>query len=133
MTADIEPVALRRLRDYASAWRAMGCGCGECGQCDARNLTPDDADAIADEIEALRAEVERRTAYVIIHRGAALACSDAVRAAYSDEHHRAERLAEALRGLVEYVQETAHHNAPAAAAARAALRDHDQEVVIHDP
>ena len=40
---------------------------------------------------------------------------------------RAERLAEALRGLVAYVRETAHHNAPAAAAARAALRDHDQE------
>jgi hypothetical protein len=63
------------------------------------------------EIEALRAEVERltfemgclqqqydeRTAYMIVHRGAWLACSDAVRSAYSDEHHRAERLAEALR------------------------------------
>lgn len=63
------------------------------------------------ENERLRAEVERltfemgclqqqydeRTAYMIVHRGAALACSDSVRAAYSDEHHRAERLAEALR------------------------------------
>lgn len=61
--------------------------------------------------EALRAKVERltfemgclqqqydeRTAYAIVHRGAALACSDAVRSAYSDEYHRAERLAEALR------------------------------------
>ena len=68
--------------------------------------------AQAAEIEALRAEVERltfemgclqqqydeRPAYMIVHRGAWLACSDAVRSAYSDEHHRAERLAEALRG-----------------------------------
>ena len=63
------------------------------------------------ENERLRAEVERltfemgclqqqydeRTAYMIVHRGAWLACSDAVRSAYSEEHHRAERLAEALR------------------------------------
>ena len=69
------------------------------------------------EIEALRAEVERltfemgclqqqydeRTAYMIVHRGAGLACSDAVRSAYSDEHHRAERLAEALRDVMPFV------------------------------
>lgn len=65
------------------------------------------------EIEALRAEVERltfemgclqqqydeRTSYVIVHRGAALACSESAHAAYTDEHHRAERLEEALREL----------------------------------
>lgn len=62
------------------------------------------------EVESLRAEVElltfemgclqqqydERTAYMIVHRGAWLACSDAVRSAYSDEHHRAERLEKTL-------------------------------------
>lgn len=70
-----------------------------------------DVEQLQAENERLRAEVERltfemsclqqqydeRTAYMIVHRGAALACSDSVRAAYYDEHHRAERLAEALR------------------------------------
>lgn len=69
------------------------------------------SEALQAEIEALRAQVERltfemerlqqqydeRTACMIVHRGSALACSDAVRAAYSEEHERAERLAEALR------------------------------------
>lgn len=69
------------------------------------------------EIEALRAERE-------------VIGAEAVKYAEKSGRleARAERLAEALRELVEYVQETAHHNAPAAAAARAALRDHDQEV-----
>lgn len=76
--------------------------------CVEANLAPLQA-----ENERLRAEVERltfdmsclqqqydeRTAYMIVHRGSALACSDSVRAAYSDEHERAERLAEALRKL----------------------------------
>ena len=70
----------------------------------------DGADAQDAEIEALRVRADAMAGEAIKHEA------------------RAERLAEALRGLVEYVQETAHHNAPAAAAARAALRDHDQEV-----
>jgi hypothetical protein len=51
------------------------------------------------EIEALRAEAGRlqqqydeRTACMIVHRGQALACSDAVRAAYFDESRRADKL-----------------------------------------
>lgn len=46
-----------RLRDYASAWRATGCGCGDCGQCAARDLTEREADAIADCIDTLRREL----------------------------------------------------------------------------
>jgi cell division protein FtsB len=71
----------------------------------------DDPDAQSAEIDALRAEVERltleigrlqqqydeRTACMIVHRGQALACSDAVHTAYSDERRRADKLAEALR------------------------------------
>src|SRR5690606_1472370 len=56
------------------------------------------------EVEALRAEMGRlqqqydeRTACMIVYRGQALACSDAVRTAYSDERRRADKLAEALR------------------------------------
>src|SRR5690606_19814451 len=68
-------------------------------------------DQLAAENEALRAEVERltfemgclqqqydeRTACMIVYRGQALACSDAVRTAYSDERRRADKLAKALR------------------------------------
>jgi DNA repair exonuclease SbcCD ATPase subunit len=67
------------------------------------------------EIEAMRAGVERltlemrrlqqqydeRTACMIVHRGQALACSDAVHTAYSDERRRAERLAAALEAARE--------------------------------
>lgn len=88
------------------------------------------------EIEALRAEVERltfemerlqqqsdeRTACMIVHRGSALACSDAVRAAYSEEHERAERLAEALETCLEVEERPSIIEM-----ARVALRDHDQE------
>lgn len=42
-----------RLRDYASAWRALGCSCNECSTCAARDLTSKEADEIADYIELL--------------------------------------------------------------------------------
>jgi len=45
----------------------------------------------------LRRQYDEQTACVIVHRGSALACSDAMRTAYYDERRRAERLAEALR------------------------------------
>jgi len=48
-----------RLRDYASAWRATGCGCGDCSQCAARDLTPKEADEIAECIDTLRRELHR--------------------------------------------------------------------------
>lgn len=53
-------------------------------------------EAVVFELDCLRTQYEERTAYTIIHRGAALACSSSMRDAYSDEHHRAERLANAL-------------------------------------
>lgn len=53
-------------------------------------------EAVEFELDCLRAQYEERTAYTIVHRGAALCCSSAMRDAYSDEHHRAERLASAL-------------------------------------
>jgi prefoldin subunit 5 len=63
-------------------------------------------DALAAEVEALRAEVGRlqrqydeRTACMIVHRGQALACSDAVRAAYFDESRRADKLWEEVGRL----------------------------------
>lgn len=54
-------------------------------------------DRLRVELRCLREQYDERTACMIVHRGSALACSDAVRSAYSDEHHRAKRLAEALR------------------------------------
>ena len=71
-----------------------------------------DVDALWSEVKRLTLEMGRlqqqydeQTACVIVHRGSALACSDAVCAAYYDERRRAERLAEenevlreALRG-----------------------------------
>lgn len=64
-----------------------------------------DAEALWAEVKRLTLETGRlqqqydeQTACVIVHRGSALACSDAMRAAYYDERRRAERLAEALRG-----------------------------------
>lgn len=41
----------QRLRDYAGAHRALGCGCGNCSTCSDRDMTSDEADAIADFIE----------------------------------------------------------------------------------
>lgn len=66
------------------------------------------------DVEALWAEVKRltlemghlqqqydeQTACVIVHRGSALACSDAMLTAYYDERRRAERLAEVLELMV---------------------------------
>ena len=43
--------AIARLREYASAWRALGCSCYECPQSDARAMTPEEADSIADVME----------------------------------------------------------------------------------
>lgn len=56
-------------------------------------------DRLRMELDRLQQQYDERTACMIVHRGAALACSDAVRAAYCDEHERAERLAEALREI----------------------------------
>jgi len=73
-------------------------------------------ESLSTDLRAMRAERER-----------AMEARQLISGDLATAEARAERLAEALRELVEYVQETAHHNAPAAAAARAALRDHDQE------
>lgn len=43
------------------------------------------ADELRFELANLRALYDERTAYVIVHKGAALACSDAMRQAYSDQ------------------------------------------------
>lgn len=56
----------------------------------------DRADALEAELAGLTAQYEERTAYTIVHRGQALVCSDAMRGAYSDEHHRANRADAAL-------------------------------------
>lgn len=60
-----------------------------------------DAEALWAEVKRLTLETGRlqqqydeQTACVIVHRGLMLACSDAMRAAYYDERHRAERLRE---------------------------------------
>lgn len=43
-----ELLALHKLMEYADAWRTTpGCSCGQCQLCDARELSADDADAIA--------------------------------------------------------------------------------------
>lgn len=58
---------------------------------------------LREELRCLRQKYDERTACVIVHRGSALACSDAMRAAYSDERRRAERLAEALQLAEEHI------------------------------
>lgn len=62
-----------------------------------------EADRLAKEVIRIQQQYDERTACVIVHRGSALACSDAVRSAYLDEHHRAERLAELLDQAYGYV------------------------------
>ena len=43
-----ELLALHKLMEYADARRTQpGCSCGECALCEARELSSDDADAIA--------------------------------------------------------------------------------------
>lgn len=59
----------------------------------------DRADALEAELAGLTAQYEERTAYTIVHRGQALVCSDAMRGAYSDEHHRANRAEAELAAL----------------------------------
>jgi hypothetical protein len=68
-----------------------------------------DDKAARDEIicDGLTAAYERMTAYIINHRGAALYCSDAMRAAYSDEHVRAETAERRCAELVALVAESA--------------------------
>lgn len=46
------------------------------------------------EMAYLQQQLDEHTACVIVHRGSALACSDAMRIAYYDERRRAERLRE---------------------------------------
>jgi hypothetical protein len=65
----------------------------------ARASVEANAEALRAEVERLTLEVGRlqqqydeRTACMIVHRGQALACSDAVRAAYFDESRRADKL-----------------------------------------
>ncbi|MFC3338171.1 hypothetical protein [Paracandidimonas soli] len=53
-------------------------------------LTAEQVRAQAAEIDGLRANLEHHQAYWINHRGAALACSSAMRDAYSDEKVRAD-------------------------------------------
>lgn len=60
---------------------------------------PADTDALRAELAGLTAQYEERTAYTIVHRGQALACSDAMRGAYADEHHRAEKAEAKLAAL----------------------------------
>ena len=43
----------QRLRDYAGAYRAAGCSCGDCWTCAARDLSARDADSAADLIDSL--------------------------------------------------------------------------------
>lgn len=56
------------------------------------------------EMGRLQQQYDEQTACVIVHRGSMIACSDAMRAAYYDEHYRAEWLAEALQKLEEHRQ-----------------------------
>lgn len=49
------------------------------------------------EMGRLQQQYDEQTACVIVHRGSALACSDAMRTAYYDERRRAERLAQVPR------------------------------------
>jgi len=56
------------------------------------------------EMYRLQQQFDEQTACVIVHRGSALACSDAMLAAYYDERRRAEQLAEALRELEDRAQ-----------------------------
>jgi hypothetical protein len=55
--------------------------------------------AAAREIERLRENVDRLTAYTIEHRGSTISCSDAMFDAYSDERRHAANLVEALQNL----------------------------------
>lgn len=74
------------------------------------------------EMGRLQQQYDEQTACVIVHRGSELACSDAMRAAYYDERHRAERLAEALRELVEVFSESGMYDEEVFDKARAALK-----------
>jgi|ERR1700755_172753 len=47
------------IRDHESAYRATGCGCGECPQCDARAIN---LDARADKLEEFAAALLERQA-----------------------------------------------------------------------
>jgi len=51
------------------------------------------------EMARLQQQLDEQTDCVIVHRGSALACSDAMRIAYYDERRRAERLREELDQL----------------------------------
>lgn len=65
------------------------------------------AKRMTQEVGRLQQQYDERTACVIAHRGSALACSDAVRSAYSDERRRADRLAEALRNSADALERLA--------------------------
>ena len=65
------------------------------------------AKRLTQEVGRLQQQYDERTACVIAHRGSALACSDAVRSAYSDERRRADRLAEALRNSADALERLA--------------------------
>ena len=63
----------------------------------------DEIERLSFENDMLTARIEERTAYCIAHRGSALLCSDAMRAAYSDMTVRAEsaeRERDELRGRI---------------------------------
>ena len=60
MTQGVCAKTCERLRDYASANEApLGCSCGNCAQCAASYLTPDEAEATAQCIETLQRELYR--------------------------------------------------------------------------
>lgn len=48
------------------------------------------------EMSRLQQQYDEQTACVIVHRGSALACSDAMRTAYYDERRRADKLEKRL-------------------------------------
>ena len=110
-----------------------------------KNLLPYQDEAVASraEIEALRAEVEavwaampRDARYLDPPDGGCVPLHEQVRRMAADAT-RAERLAEALRGMMaEYEALHAEHDlgeCQATVDARAALRDHNQEGVAGDP
>ena len=60
MTQGVCAKTCERLREYASANEApLCCSCGDCAQCAASYLTPDEAEATAQCIETLQRELYR--------------------------------------------------------------------------